>query len=87
MLTPDYHNDTETTKLLILLKELRKIRKNMGGYIEHFYHNENTIVIKLTNGVLEIQEKVFEKYTSKDVKPDTKELEKLADGFVNSTIL
>ncbi|HTN21573.1 MAG TPA: hypothetical protein VL125_13910 [Pelobium sp.] len=87
MLTPNHHNDSEKIQFLYLLSEMRKLRKDMGGYIEHYYHNEDTIVVKLTNGILKIEEKFLEQYSAERTEPFDKELRKLADGFVVSTII
>jgi hypothetical protein len=87
MLIPNHHNDSEKIQLLYLLAEMRKLRKDMGGYIEHYYHNEDTIVVKLTNGILKIKEKFLEQYSVENTELSDKELQKLADGFVVSTIV
>jgi hypothetical protein len=87
MLTPNHHNDSEKIQLLYLLSEMRKLRKDMGGYIEHYYHNEDTIVVKLTNGILKIEEKFLEQYSTANTEISDNELQKLANGFVVSTIV
>lgn len=86
MLLQNYHNDSEKIQLLNLLAEIRVLRNEMGGYIEHSYLNENTIIVKLTNGILKIKEQFLEQYGKKESGFDDKELKKLADGFVVSTM-
>lgn len=85
MLIPNYHTDSETNRLLFLLAEMKKPRKDMGGYIEHYFHDEDTIVLKLTNGVLKIDEKFFEKFDAYTDELFSKEIKKLAEGFICST--
>ncbi|WP_026063220.1 hypothetical protein [Pedobacter arcticus] len=87
MLTPNQHNDSEKTRLLSLLSEVRKLQKDMGGYIEHYYHTEDTIIIKLTNGVLKIKEAFIEQYPNADTKLDIPEIKRLAESFIVSTIV
>lgn len=87
MLSPDYHNDSEKVLLTYLLAEIRKVRNDVGGYIEHFYHDEETIIIKLTNGILKIQEAFLEKHFSANGDLTEKEIKQLADSFTNSTII
>lgn len=87
MLIPGYHTDSEKVQLVYLLKEIRKLRKDVGAYIEHFYHDENTIIIKLTNGILKVQEAFLEKHFSENGELTEKEIKQLADSFTNSTII
>lgn len=82
MPAPNQHTDSEKTQLLNLLIEIRKLRKDIGGYIEHYYHNENTIVIKLTNGILKIKEYLLDQITQKNTEVVDREAKKLAEGFV-----
>ena len=86
MLNPNQHNDVQKVQLLTLLAEIKKIRKDIGGYIEHFYHNEQTIIVKLSNGIFKIKEPVLEKHFSEEGKLSDKELKKLAESFVVSTM-
>ncbi len=85
MLVQSQHNDSEKTQLLHLLAEMKKLRKDLGGYIEHYYHTEDTIVIKLTNGTLKIKEQFLNKYFSVDATPSDKDLAQLVQSFVNAT--
>jgi len=87
MLIPNHHNDSEKIQLMYLLTELRKTRKDMGGYIEHYYHNEDTIILKLTNGILKIKEKFLEQYSPENSEISDTDLKKMAEGFVVSTIV
>ncbi|HET8827695.1 MAG TPA: hypothetical protein VFM79_00055 [Pelobium sp.] len=87
MLIQNYHNDSEKVQLLNLLAELKKQRKEMGGYIEHFYSDEKTIMVKLTNGILKIDEQLLQPSTNNDTEAVIKELKKLAEGFVVATIV
>jgi len=87
MLISNYHNDSEKVRLFNLLAEIRKLRTDLGGYIEHFYFNEETIIIKLTNGILKIQEAFLEKHLSENGELSENEIKHLADSFTNSTII
>lgn len=87
MLIQNYHNDSEKVQLLNLLAELKKKRKDMGAYIEHFYSDEKTIMVKLTNGILKINEQLLEQSANNDKEVMVKELKKLAEGFVVATIV
>ncbi|HEX7365940.1 MAG TPA: hypothetical protein VF273_02535 [Pelobium sp.] len=84
MLIQNHYNDSEKVRLLSLLTALQKIRKDMGAYIEHYYHNEDTIIIKLTNGIVKINEAFLERYPNSNVALADKELNKLAEAFVNA---
>nr|WP_294898964.1 hypothetical protein [uncultured Pedobacter sp.] len=86
MLIPNYHNDSEKIQLLKLLAEMQNLRKDMGAYIEHYYHDEDTIIVKLTNGILKIKEAFMEQYPNADAKLNAPEIKKLAEGFVDSTV-
>lgn len=87
MLIPDFHNDIQQKCLIELLSKLRGMRKDLGGYIEHYYHNEKIIMVKLTNGVLKIEDRLFEKHCAGEVDLSDKELKKLATSFSIGTFL
>ena len=87
MLSPSSQKDSEQTQLLNMLAEMRTLRKDIGGYIEHYYHNEDTIIIKLTNGILKIKERFLEQYVKTPDELTESALKNLADGFVVSTLM
>ncbi|WP_442795053.1 hypothetical protein [Pelobium manganitolerans] len=76
-------NNKDQQQLIKLVNALREGNGNMGAYVEHFYDEQEAIVIKLSNGILKLSEADLVKFSQR-AKPDKVLLKQLARSFSTS---
>ena len=75
------HLNTIKSDLIILIKKVKVLKPELGAYIEHFHYNENTIIIKLTNGFLKISESVLVIFQENEAALSDMDLHKIGITF------
>jgi hypothetical protein len=77
----DTNADAQRSDLVFLLKEVKLISPLIGSYIEHFHFTDNVIIVKLTNGFIKVEEKLLEKFHTRNELLNALELKKIGDTF------
>ncbi|MFC5285221.1 hypothetical protein [Pedobacter alpinus] len=86
MRIPDLENSIYKNDLTELIKKVKTLHKDLGGYIEHFYYNDQIIIVKLTNGIIKINETVLEKHQTDVESVSDEELKKIGSTFIKTLL-
>lgn len=86
MQTPILNNPYYNEDLIELIKKVKELHKDFGGYIEHFYYNDETIIVKLTNGFIKISETILEQHKLGIEAVSEAELKKIGNTFLKTLL-
>jgi len=78
----DFNTDSGKVAIILLLQKIKIIKPEIGAYIEHFFSNEQDIIIKLTNVFLKVKAYMLNNVAKHNNDFCSQDLEKVATTFV-----
>jgi hypothetical protein len=67
--------------LVILIEKIKVIKPDLGAYVEHFGYSGHTIIVKLTNGFLKVNESILTNFQDNGRLISDMELHKIGITF------
>ena len=80
------HLNAIKENLIFLIGKVKVIKPELGSYIDHFHYSENTIIIKLTNGFLKINESVLMSFQEDEASLSDMDLFKIGITFEKTVL-